>query len=814
MAKVWIPQTRQRLNQFFEPFHRLTAPVQRQWQRFATNYPRTARWTRRITWTLIIGFLLIFAFLLPILIEAPSIQTLKRVENEAASEIYSADGVLLSRFYKQNRTVVNAKDIPNHIKQALVATEDERFFRHNGIDYRSWARVFFRTVLKGDESGGGGSTISQQLAKNLYPRKDYQFFSIVVNKLREVIIATRLEKAYSKTALLTLYLNTVPFPENVYGIEVASRRFFSKVPAELTVEEGALLVGSLQATDYFRPTKFPERAVKRRNVVLSQMAKNEFLTKAQRDSLQALPLTLCYDPVVDNQGIALYFREYLRQELPKLLDKHRKPNGEQYDLLVDGLKIYTSLDTRIQRVAEEAVKEHMSSIQKNFDQHWRGQKPWGKNDDLILTAMRNSDRYKKLKEEGLDELEIQRIFDTKIKMTIFSWDGDKEVEMSPLDSVKYAFCLLQVGFMAMEPHTGHIRAWIGGVDFDHYKYDHVLARRQVGSAFKPFVYTQALLSGIDPCDQITNELVSYHEYGKGDWARRDWRREDPEPHFDENGKDEDDWLPQNADGKYGGSYSMEGALTNSINTVTVKLMMQVGFESVMNLAYRMGIDTVKFPHEPSIALGTAQIPLKEMVTAFSVFASRGERVRPTIITKIETSDGKVLVDFEKPTGERVLDTLQADMITQMLQSVANSGTASRIRWKYDLTNALAGKTGTSQNHADGWFVGFTPNIVAGAWVGGDSPLVRFRNYQNGQGAATALPVWALFMKKLLEEPAFASWKDAKFVELSSDVRRSLQCPARIAPPEELLADSLALDTLLPAEVIPQQPENIENDDYR
>lgn len=814
MSKVWLKNIQQRLHRVGEPLRRLTAPLRTRWHRFAEKRPRLAKWTKRIGLSIGILGLLILAFLLPILIDAPSIRTLRNVQTEAASEIYSADGVLLGRFFKQNRTVVRYEQLPQHMIHALVATEDARFYKHDGIDYRSWARVFYRTILKGDESGGGGSTISQQLAKNLYPRKDYRFLSIIVNKLREIIIAIRLERAYSKEEILALYLNTVPFSENVYGIETASRRFFSKAPSELLIEEAAVLVGTLQATDYFRPTKFPERARERRNVVLSQMTRYNYLPAADRDSLQQLPLELCYNPVVDNAGIAPYFREYLRQELPKLLDKHRKPNGEQYDLLVDGLKIYTSLDTRMQRIAEEAVQEHISALQRTFDQHWRGQKPWGSNENLILAAMRNSDRYKQLKEKGASEAEIERIFNTKTKMTIFSWEGDKEVEMTPLDSVKFAFCLLQVGFLAMEPYTGHIRAWVGGVDFDHYKYDHVLARRQVGSAFKPLVYTQALRSGINPCEQITNELVSYHEYAKGDWARKDWSREDPDPHFDENGKDEDDWVPQNADGKYGGSYSMEGALTNSINTVTVKLMMQVGFQNVINLAYQMGIDTTNFPPEPSIALGTAQIPLKDMVTAFSVFASRGQRVRPTIITKIENRDGETLVSFEKPIGEQVIEPTQAEMITQMLQSVAQYGTASRIRWKYNLSNALAGKTGTSQNHADGWFVGFIPNLVAGCWVGGDSPLVRFRNYQNGQGANTALPVWSIFMRKLLEEPEFASWKEAKFPELTSDVKQLLNCPPHIRSAAEILADSIAKaqeDSLLLIQGAPiiEQIENIQ-----
>ncbi|MFN7120159.1 MAG: transglycosylase domain-containing protein, partial [Saprospiraceae bacterium] len=375
MNKVVPNNRKQALQRAMSRLDQMIAPLRLRWERFASKRPRLAKWIKRVSLSVGIFFLLIFAFLLPIFLDAPSIRTLRNVQTEAASEIYSADGVLLGRFFKQNRTVVQYKDIPKHTFYALVATEDERFFRHGGIDYRSWGRVLFRTILKGDQSGGGGSTISQQLAKNLYPRKDYLFLSIIINKLREIIIAIRLESAYSKEELLTLYLNTVPFPENVYGIEIASRRFFSKAPSELNIEEAAVLIGTLQATDYYRPTKFPDRAVARRNVVLAQMAKNNYLSAAARDSLQQLSMQLCYNPVVDNSGIAPYFREYLRQELPKLLDKHRKSNGEKYDLLVDGLKIYTSLDTRIQRVAEEAVQEHISSLQRTFDQHWRGQKP-------------------------------------------------------------------------------------------------------------------------------------------------------------------------------------------------------------------------------------------------------------------------------------------------------------------------------------------------------------------------------------------------------------------------------------------------------
>ncbi len=781
--------------------HKILSPWQARWQHFAVKHPRRAKWTKRLG--IAIGIVLIIVGIMRIFLfwNVPSIEQLRNIQTEHASEIYSADGMLLGRYFNENRTVVEFDDIPAHLTQALVATEDERFFQHRGVDYRSWGRVLFRTILQKDESGGGGSTISQQLAKNLFRRQPYRILSLLRNKLREIAIAIRLEHAYDKHEILTLYLNTVPFSENVYGIEVAAQRFFSKTPLELTIEESAALIGTLKATTYYNPAKFPERVRERRNVVLGQMLKNDYLTQAAYDSLQQLPLALCYDPGVSNEGIAPYFREFLRQELPKILEPYKKANGEPYNLLTDGLKIYTTLDTRMQRIAEEAVREHFTKMQRTFDEHWRGQRPWGNNEAVIIAAMKASDRYRYLKESGASDQEIERIFNQKIPMTLFSWDGEREVEMSPMDSVKYYFCLLQVGFIAMEPYTGFIRAWVGGIDFNYSQYDRVRARRQVGSVLKPIVYTEALRAGINPCEQIPNELVMYHEYAKGDWARKDWRRDDPDPHIAPDGRDEDDWLPQNADGKYGGSYSMEGALTNSVNTVSVRLIMQAGVKQVIELARRMGINESPIPEEPSIALGSAGISLYEMVTAFSVFASRGQRVRPTVVTRIETFDGKVLVDLQQAPQEQVIDTTHADMITHMLQSVTLYGTASRLRWKYGLLTPLAGKTGTSQHHADGWFIGFIPNLVAGAWVGGDSPLVRFRNYQDGQGAATALPVWALFMKKVLDNPLFAHLKQDSFRELSPELKRALACPHRIPSPEELLADSLALDSLMREELL-------------
>jgi penicillin-binding protein 1A len=773
-----------------------TALLKRAWRAFAQRWPRLSRvlqWggigAAALAALLLVG-------LLYVLLTLPSVRELREVRTQIASDIYSADNILLGRYYNQYRTVVEYEQIPAHVIEALVATEDERFFQHRGVDYRSWARVLVRTVLLGDESGGGGSTISQQLAKNLFPRRAFWLFSLPVNKLREVFIARRLERAHEKEELLAMYLNTVPFPENVFGIDVAARRFFNKPPASLRVEEGAVLIGTLRATTYYNPARFPERAVQRRNVVLGQMARNGYLEAPDLDSLQQLPLELDYNSVIGADDIAPYFLAHVNKELDQILKGLRKPNGEPYNLYTDGLKVYTTLHSGMQRLAEEAVREHLSDMQAKFDEHWRGRTlPWS-DTRVVERAMRQSLRYQNLEKKGWTEEQIRQSFEQPDSLTIFTWSGPKKLWMTPKDSLLYQIGLLQVGFLAMEPYTGYVRAWVGGIDFGFFQYDHVLARRQAGSVFKPVVYAQALRSGIEPCEQIPNQLTVYHEYAKGDWAVKDWRRDDPEPHFSPDGKDEDDWIPQNSDGIYGGSYSLEGALVNSVNTVTVSLIMRTGVEPVAELARQMGI-TSEIPREPSIALGTAEVSLLDMQTVFATLASQGRHTPPRIISRIETHDGKVLVDFEPELGEQILSPEEAALLTHMLESVATMGTASRLRWRYRLYDVpLAGKTGTSQNHADGWFIGYTPKLVAGAWVGGDSPLVRFRNFEYGQGAATALPVCAIFLRNMLDEPALADWHGGEFGQLPPEQRRRLYCPLRIPSPEELLADSLLRDSLM------------------
>jgi penicillin-binding protein 1A len=619
--------------------------------------------------------------------------------------------------------------------------------------------------------------------------------------------------------LLTLYLNTVPFSENVYGLEVACKRFFSKSPIHLNIQEAAALMGTLKANTAYNPRKATEKVRIRRNLVLQLMAENSHIKQdiinvspihkknigqITNDNLPELlqsPLVIRYNPIVKNEGIAPYFQIYVKKELDVILSKLKKANGQPYNIDIDGLKVYTTLDTRLQRHAEEAVLEHLSYLQKNYNSQWKNQ-PIAGEEEAIALMKKQSIRYRQLKLKGYSENAIEKDFNTPISMVLFNYDGKEEpILMSPLDSLRYYFRVLQVGFVALEPSNGNIKSWIGGVDFTHFKYDHVLSKRQTGSVFKPLVYTAALLNGRDPCEQIPNQLQMYHEYKKHEWDKKQYGRTDPEPHILPNGKDEDDWLPQNADGKYGGSYSMAGALTNSINTITVKLVFEVGVKTVIHLARKLGIYS-PIPNEPSIALGAAEISLLEMVSAFSVFPNAGIRHTPRSIEKILDAKGNIIYQAPNVKGKKVIPADTALIMLNMLQSVATLGTASRLRWQYRLENKpIGGKTGTSQFHSDGWFIGFNPTLIAGAWVGGDSRLIRFRNFEWGQGAATALPVWGKFMQKIYQDSSLTSFNTGEFPVLNPAIASLLQCPLRIKSAEELYADSLIQDSILRLELL-------------
>ena len=710
-------------------------------------------------WTLQIGvalFLLGLGFVLSLFLlvrfgafgPLPTEAQLRDIHNNNASEVYSADGQLLGKYFRQNRTAIDYEQISPFILDALVATEDERFFEHKGIDLRSWVRVLLRTVLLMDASGGGGSTLSQQLVKNLYPRDRGGLLRIPVSKLREMIVARRLERVYTKNELLSLYLNTVPFGGHVYGVEVAAQTFFNTTAREVKIEEAAVLVGMLKANTTYNPVRHPEASQGRRNVVLAQMHRQDLITKPELDSLRALDLIVDYHRDSNNEGIATYFREHLRQKLPALIEQYQKPDGSPYNLYTAGLKIYTTIDSRMQRHAEAAVWEHLQKLQKDFDQHWKNRKPWG-SDEVIRERMKKSERYRRLVEAGKSPVEIDSIFNAPIVMTTFSYEGDRVIEMTPLDSIRYYFCLLNAGFLAMEPSTGAVQAWVGGIDHEYFQYDHVKSRRQVGSTFKPIVYANALRKGIEPCAYIENRLVSYSEY--------------------------EDWRPENADGKYGGVYSMEGGLRQSVNTVAVDLVMRGGVDSVRQLAQALGISS-DIPAVPAIALGAAEVALYDMVQVYGTFANRGVTLAPRCLLRSEYSAGELSAEVEPAHApRRVLAADDVDVMTQLMGAVVDSGSARRLRYAYGLRQDIAGKTGTTQSHADGWFLGYTPKLVAGAWVGGASPRVRFRSLALGQGANTALPIWAGFMRRINRDPAFKGYARATFPPPSLAVQEKLAC---------------------------------------
>ncbi|RLD54862.1 MAG: penicillin-binding protein [Bacteroidetes bacterium] len=666
----------------------------------------------------------------------PDNQSLKQIQNPIATEVYSADGVLMGTYYIQNRQYLEPSEIPETIKDALVATEDVRFYSHKGIDTRSLVRVFFKTLLLRKEGSGGGSTLTQQLAKNLYPRSNKGSFSMPVNKVKEMATARRMEKVYTKDEILEMYLSTVPFGENTFGIKAASRRFFNKDPQDLQLEEAAVLVGMLKATNLYNPVKNPERATKRRNVVLSQMAKYDRLDATEADSLRGIPLEVDYHPLPHNAGIAPYFREFIRGELDLWCKEHYKNESEPYNLYTDGLKVYTTIDSRLQQYAEEAMKSHMAHLQEIFEKQWKGDELW-----KGLTEKQLLINYDGKQRPGMAS-EAAR------KMEVFSWEGLQEKEYNTLDSIKHYLKFLQTGFMAMDVKSAEIKAWVGGIDHEYFKYDHVRASRQTGSTFKPLVYLEALEQGIAPCNYYPNDSIVYEEF--------------------------DNWTPRNADRSYGGYYSMKGAMIHSVNTISVELLMQVGIDSVLELAQNMGIES-ELPAVPSLALGTGAVSLYEMMRVYQAIANQGVAKTPLYVTRIEDRNGKVL-EGNNPDAEgiSICNPENAELMVEMLRGVVNDGTAVGLRMKYRILADIAGKTGTTQNYTDGWFIGFTPTLVAGAWVGGDLQNIRFKNMAYGQGAYTAMPIWAGFMKSAFRDDQWSKLQNDTF-EISTSTKELLMC---------------------------------------
>lgn len=680
----------------------------------------------------------------------PDAEALKKIENPTASELYSADSVLLGRYFIFERSSINFQKIPKHVINAVLATEDVRFYKHRGIDKKSLARVLFKSILL-RQSSGGGSTLTQQLAKNLYPRQDYLLFSMLINKYREIIIASRLEEVYSKDEILTLYLNTIPFGENTYGLEAAAQRFFSVPTHKLTIEQTAVLIGMLKANHAYNPRLFPKRSLNRRNVVLAQMVKYQMLENSLGDSLKKLPISLHYRKISHHTGLAPYFREHIRQELVQWCKTHAHENGEPYNLYTDGLKIYTTIDSRLQKIAEDALVAQMKIIQAKFDQHWSTRKPWYKQPAILTDAIHQSDRYQQLRADGLSHDESITIMREKTLKNIFTWNGEKEVTMSTIDSIEHHLKFLQAGLLAIEPQTGSIRTWVGGINHHYFQYDHVkeTTKRQVGSTFKPIVYAAALEKNVRPCEFISAAKTEY--------------------------TDMEGWTPQNTENNYGLKYSMTGALTHSVNTVSVKLLEKAGIANTIALAHKMGIES-SLPAVPALALGVADISVTEMVSAYSVFANNGYHVKPFYLTSIASHDNIPIATFKNSSSAKVLTTETTMAMIYMLQQVMKDGTGSSIN-RFDVTNSIAGKTGTTQSNADGWFIGITPQLVIGAWVGADDPRIRFRSTALGQGARTAMPIVGDFLQQVKKDNTFDMITNAAFPPLTTAMERRLSCEA-------------------------------------
>jgi len=698
--------------------------------------------------------------------EMPSFEILENPQTNLATQVISADGKVLGKYYlKDNRTPVDYKDLPKDLVNALIATEDARFHDHSGIDVRGTIRAFAFLGSK-----GGASTISQQLARQLFVGEGSKNLpERLVQKIKEWVIATRLERQYTKEEIIAMYFNIYDFNNNADGIRSAARIYFGKEPQDLEIQESAMLVGMFKNSSLFNPRRRPETVLQRRNVVLAQMHKYDYIAENVKDSLQKLPLGLNYTPESHNEGLGTYFREHLKGFLKRWVNENPKNDkGDKYNIYLDGLKIYTTIDSRMQQYAEESVEEHMKKLQAEF--YHQNTKKRNKNapfardveqstiDFVMDKAIENSERWRVMKAEGKSEKEIRASFDRKVPMTVFSWKNkNKRIDtiMTPRDSIIYSKFFLRASFMSIEPQSGKVKAWVGGINYRSFKYDMVKqGKRQIGSTFKPFVYATAIDQlHLSPCDSMPNGPFCIEE-GKFGIL--------------------ESWCPKNSDNKYEGMRTLKGALANSVNTVTARLMDKVGPANVRSLAQRLGVEA-EIPEAPSIALGTPDISLYEMLGAYGTFANQGVYVKPVIVTRIEDKNGTILYEFVPETKD-VLSEEVAYTVVNLMEGVTQSGSGVRLRTKgaekwnlmykeiitgypYEFKNPIAGKTGTTQNNSDGWFIGMVPNLISGAWVGGEDRSIHFATTKYGQGASMALPIWALFMKKCYADKSLSVSKD-------------------------------------------------------
>nr|WP_306451890.1 transglycosylase domain-containing protein [Odoribacter splanchnicus] len=724
----------------------------------------------------------------------PTFEELENPNNRFASEVYFADGPIMNRYFeKENRKYIEYREIPQSVIDALIATEDVRFYDHSGVDVRGLFRVA-KGLLTANTSAGGGSTISQQLAKMLFPREsDLNVFELAIRKFREWVIAVRLEKSYTKEEILTMYLNKYDFLNLAVGISSAADIYFQVPLDSLKVEQAAMLIGMAKNSSYYNPVRRPELTLNRRNVVLSQMYKYDKITREECDSLKKLPLGLNFKRVDHKEGLATYFREYLRlfmtankpdrkryRDLSQFrLDsiawetnplygwckKNVKVDGSHYDLYSDGLKIYTTLDSRMQKYAEEAVREHLSQdLQPLFDKEKvKKLRPPFSNDmtpaeieEVLDRSIRQSERYRVLSKQGMSFKEIRKTFDQPLKMQVFTWNGIRDTVMTPLDSIKHYKSFFRSGFMVMQPQTGYIKAYVGGPDYRYFMYDMVSAgKRQVGSTIKPILYTLAMQEGLGPCDKVPNIPQTFILPTGEPWSARGGTK------------------------RQGEMVTLRWGLANSENNISAWVLKQFTPEAVAQMAHKMGITSFIDP-VPSVFLGTAEITVKEMVAAYSIFANKGVYNSPLPVYRIEDKYGNVLQEF-RPESREVITENTAYLMCNLLEGVVTGGTGVRLRYKYKLMNPMGGKTGTTQKHADGWFMGVTPDLVGGVWVGAEDRSIHFQNLANGQGASMALPIWAKFLLKAYADPRL-KMSDRPF-DRPAGINKRLDCDETISEAE-------------------------------
>ena len=733
--------------------------------------------------------------------DIPSFEDLENPDSNLATQVIADDGTtILSTFHIENRSYVTYDELSPNLVHAAVATEDVRYYRHSGIDFKSLGRVIFKTLLGGDSSQGGGSTITQQLAKTLYPRADVSSripgmskVKMVWIKLKEWVTAVKLERSYTKDEIITMYLNQVFFGSNAYGIKSAAQTFFAKTPAALSVEESATLVGMVNKPTRYNPALNPEKSIVRRNFVISQMEKAGYLTKEERDSLQQIPITLSYQVQDHTAGSGLYFREMLRRTMmaqePKRssysqyedyvvdsllwanddlygwVNKNTKPDGTKYDIYRDGLRIYTTINPAMQRYAEAAVEKHIGGdMQKRFNREarWKKNSPFDDEveqtmiDGIMKRARRDSDRYRRMKAAGASEAEIKKSFSVKVPMTLFTWDGDRRVDtvMTPDDSIKYYKKQMRAAFMAMTPDKGEIKAYVGGTDFKTFQYDNARqSKRQIGSTIKPFLYTLAMQEGLSPCTQVANVPQTFIISEDKIWT--------PES------TDRDEYI--------GNMVTLKWGLAKSSNNISAYLMKQYGPYAMVEMMRKMGVGSYLDP-VPPLCVGSANISLYEMVAAYNTFPSKGMFIRPIFVTRIEDNMGNVLATFSTVKKEAISDRT-AYLMANLMQGVVNGGTGYGLRARFNLTGEIGGKTGTTNDNADGWFIGYTPQLTAGAWAGFEDMQVHFAATANGGGAGAALPIWGYFMQMVRKDPSLAKYYSKEAFDAPNGFELNINCDA-------------------------------------